>query len=435
MPELASNIDVRQALAELKNRPVYIYAQTTGGGAGLQRLLWSPPGASAVLAGCRFTYATEDTDEFVGFSLEGGYSYSSREAAIHMAMASYLRACSTREYRMRRFEQKEATSDDKFSYIIGDAYNRRPIGLGLTANVASSKEHRGSHRVHAAVMTPEGLSYVGIVIPKGAGEAAREHDGEVCDLIGLNLLLIAAGLPQVAVRGEVERDEEMGIYTIQAGRAGFRLATEKVTENELRKMFFERPVFMASGRRCGAGVLKLHPYNLNPITANPLHEAHEEHANIVEAMTGQRSAYLISATGRTGKNTPTVAQCLERVGMVLASNRLLGRERPVLVSENLALYVEMAEAYPGAGIILGADATMRILDRRWYPNGLGEVLEDFRRCGTKFYVFGRLVGGVFMSAKEAVAKAPEEWRPMFVPCNGTWDVSSTEIRERRARLA
>src|SRR5271170_7271281 len=109
---------------KLKEAGVSIHVIATGGGAGLQQELWSVPGSSAYLSGASFPYAPEEQEELLRFMPE---HFCSQEAAIDLASAAYMKA-----------------------YRFG---GKKPVGIGLTASVASSVEHRGEHRVFVCIMT------------------------------------------------------------------------------------------------------------------------------------------------------------------------------------------------------------------------------------------------------------------------------------------
>src|SRR5271165_5089712 len=106
----------------LKSANVNIHVVATGAGAGLSQLLWEVPGSSAYLSGCSFPYSQDEQEEVLGFMPE---HFCSEEAAVDLASAAYMKA-----------------------YKFG---GKKPVGMGLTASVASEKEHRGDHRLFICV--------------------------------------------------------------------------------------------------------------------------------------------------------------------------------------------------------------------------------------------------------------------------------------------
>src|SRR5208337_2393838 len=103
---------------KIKELGVNIHVIATGAGADIQNELWAFPGSSAYLSGASFPYAPEEQEELLGFMPE---HFASPENAIDLASAAYMKA-----------------------YKFG---GKKPVGLGLTASVASEREHRGEHRV------------------------------------------------------------------------------------------------------------------------------------------------------------------------------------------------------------------------------------------------------------------------------------------------
>src|SRR6185369_2016869 len=136
----------------LKRAGVSIHVIATGAGAGLQQLLWEVPGSSAYLSGATFPYSEEEQAELLGFMPE---HFCSEEAAIDLASAAYMKAY-------------------KFN-------GPRPVGVGITASVASEKEHRGDHRVHACVITNDFVRSVSVTLVEGVGSEQRVKGGKGVD--------------------------------------------------------------------------------------------------------------------------------------------------------------------------------------------------------------------------------------------------------------
>src|SRR5574339_1281114 len=147
----------------LKTAGVNIHIIATGAGAGLQQRLWEVPGSSAYLSGCTFPYATEEQEELLGFRPE---HFCSEEAAVDLASAAYMKA-----------------------YKFG---GKKQIGLGITASVASEKEHRGEHRVFICCMTEDNVQLFHRTLEKGVGQGKRHEDGERCDTWGFWMLMETA---------------------------------------------------------------------------------------------------------------------------------------------------------------------------------------------------------------------------------------------------
>src|SRR5688572_25015474 len=164
--------------------------------------------------GGRFLYSGLDTQEFLGFKPE---KFVNRTTAIDLAMTSFRAACRDNLHAKTK---------------------RTPIGLGLTAAVASiaSAPRRGGHRVHLAVMTPKGAWAVELQLPAAQGMEARIHDGETCSEAATQLLEHALGLNPVKAIWHVG-NSPVGGDVSQAG-FGFQLKPQLVDEAELRTRLY-----------------------------------------------------------------------------------------------------------------------------------------------------------------------------------------------------
>jgi len=108
----------------------------------------------------------------------------------------------------------------------------------------------------------------------------------------------------------------------------------------------------------------------------------------------------------------------------------------VLFTRGDPLYIDKARRFPGRTFVIGADALLRMLDPKWGTDP-EELLQELRQLRVEFLVFGRQVDGVFVDARQAIAKALSmsarvqgEYK-LFVPVDGRWDISSTAARARK----
>ena len=293
---------------KLKEAGVSIHVIATGGGAGLQQLLWQVPGSSAYLSGASFPYSPEEQRELLGFMPE---HFSSEEAAIDLASEAYMKA-----------------------YKFG---GKKPVGLGIAASVASEKIHRGDHRVFACIITEEQVRTCQYTLEKGAGSEVRLLDGETCDDIGFLLLTEALALDEV----EYTHPD----HPYQTKRA----------EDKAKARFFERPFFAANGQR-----FSTMPHNkhvaLMPGAYNPPHEGHFGTAQHVMDEYGRTVVYEVTAEPPHKEALP-VQLLLQRAKLLHGRDRLFTRKEP--------FYIDKARAFPGIPLVLGADAMVRMLDPKW----------------------------------------------------------------------
>jgi len=359
----------------LKEAGVNIHICATGGGAGLQQLLWEVPGSSAYLSGASFPYDQAEQEELLGFMPT---QFCSEEAAIDLASAAYMKAF--------KFGGKKA------------------VGIGITASVASERIHRGDHRVFACVMTDNTVKTCQYILEKGVGAEVRRLDGETCDDVGFFLLADVLGLESLA-------DSNLAFSSYQ-----------RAPEKALAR-FFERPFFAANGKRLNK-VPQEAVYAMMPGSFNPPHEGHFGLARSFRHQQGKNVLFEIG-TNPPHKTPPTVQELLQRAKMLKGYDVLFSRDMP--------LYVQKAAMFHGMPFIVGADTMQRILDPKWGMDPI-PMLEEIGAYGNDFYVSGREVDGKFVTRDDIVASLPEEKRislgGMILPLEGRWDVSSSELRNK-----
>lgn len=348
-----------EELRDLK-RPLYVAA--TGAGAGLQELLWAVPGCSSFLVGASFPYASSDLSRFVGFDPKRSCC---EDTAILMALEAHARAG-------------------------GDQGNQDAIGLGLTATVATNRVHKGDHRVHIATVSKDGCRTLSSTFIKG--EALRVDEGNCCDILAFNLLLVAAGLPPTPFyRSNMDR-----------------VAYDKAEPVELLAQYTQAKAAVAAKRDIlFAGAF------------NPIHEGHVGIATQLEKLTSQRVVFGVEAT-MPHKPSLSFADLLKR--RTTAAGRT---GRPMVITHGAPLYVDKAKHFD-CDLVMGADALFRMMDPKWGPS-LDDIIATFRQHGTIVYVIDRVVGGT--SYRLVDCDRARECADIFLPVDGNWQQSSTAIRE------
>ena len=246
-------------------------------------------------------------------------SFCSPEAAVDLATQAYFRAW---------------------------APGRPAIGIGLTAVVATLQPHRGPHRAHVAAMSDAGCRLHSLELTKGSGADQRAEDNLRCDLLGLDLLLEAAGgVPPTTARAG------------SSGDAG------ELARNQL----FHRPFFGSDGRRLEAPP-ELPPL-LFPGAFDPPHLGHLAMARTFEAAAGHRPIFHVTLDP-PHKPALTTAQVLQRAKLLSGHDRFFSQGDP--------LYLDKARRWPGARILMGLDALERMLDPRWCP--VEPTMEELHRA-------------------------------------------------------
>jgi hypothetical protein len=354
-----------RAFDEYKAAGVAIHVAASGGAAGLQRELWGTPGSSAYLSGGSFPYAESEMADLLGFTPD---RFCCPETAADLACAAYMKAF--------RFGGKLA------------------VGLGVTAAVATDREIRGGHRVHACAITEKRALSASWKLTAGTGTGARAANDADCTWLGLCLL-------RAAVFGE--RAEGLEVAD----------ATELVTSR-----VFERPFFRADGARSAAPDRFS---GLMPGAFNPPHEAHFQIRSAATRLLGSPIAFQITAD-TPHKPTLSPAELLQRAKML--------RGHDVLITRGDPLYLDKARRFPGTAFVIGADALDRMLDPCWGP-GVVDLLCELSELGASFLVAPRRVGSKLLtlgSVLDRAGVAPDR-SFMFIELRGCdFAHSSTEIR-------
>jgi hypothetical protein len=355
----------------LKQAGVSIHVIATGAGAGFIQQLWEVPGSSTYLSGYSFPYAPEEHEEIVGFKPE---HYCSEEDAIDLASAAYMKA-----------------------YRFG---GKKPVGIGLTASVASEQEHRGDHRVYCCIITDDIVRTYPYTLIKGHGEFQRKLDGGSCDDLAFYMLCDALGLHHTA----------------------FFPTANDATELATRR-FWERSLFMPDDRRLDPKTFNFdgNLYALMPGAFNPPHEGHFGLASQAKLQWGTDVIFEICATHPI-KPALTVQQMLQRAKL-LRGHHILFTQDP--------LYIDKARAHPKMPLVIGADAMLRILDPQW--GNPEKQMKEFTKLGTEFWIASRLVDGKLITKDDIMAMIPL-WYDIdvlnFRSIKGQWDISSTQLRDK-----
>jgi hypothetical protein len=314
----------------------------------------------------------------------------------------------------------------------GDPY-KKPVGLGLTAAVATLTPHKSEHRVYAAVVTPEGvLASAGILlkpIPYPDGtiqhlDHIRANDGYLADCFGLELLwkAVTGENPIHLVMnpdrsfGEAPANETPPSESI----TGYKFAQDVTAQ--AREQLFKLPFFTANGRRVneppnfhpeGSGKPKWYPdLTLFPGAFNPPHEGHFSYADT-------HTVFHIT-TNPPNKEPLKLGEMLQRAAYLKGRN--------VLFTEDDPLYIDKARRFPGATFIVGIDAVQRLLDPKWGTPVL-PTLNEFVRLGTRFKVAPREVDGKLLRFSDV--PIPEAYKGMFQELSPTayTKLSSTALRK------
>jgi len=364
----------------LTRENVLLHVMATGAGPTFLYDLWSNPGASKYLVGTSCPYSRTQLHSLLGHTPDS--SYVSVGVAYDLAMASYIRAA----------EHKVVEGLD------GD-----PIGVGITAAVASTRIPRGVQGVHIAVISKNKvLNQFFEFEPKEERRAARiEQDAVISDLAKE---LLTQSLSPKSDTDALHTDEE-------------EYALER---------FYKYPVFKTNGTRCS----KTSNGVYLPASLNPIHEGHRSMCLSAEnhLSTGPsriKATYLVSSK-TPHKGELSVQEMLLKVGM-LRAERWDHTSRPVEFTRDEPLFIDKAQKRPGSVFLIGADTMQRMLEPKWYPDSsVEETLVKLKNAQAQFLVMGRVIDGDFITCRDIAV--PWVHQDLFRPFGGRMDISSTELR-------
>jgi len=358
-----------------------LHVSCTGAGPALQSAIWGTPGSSEYFVGYFTPYRRTQLHSFLGKPPDE--SYVSENVALDMASASYIRAAEAK---------------------VMEELEGHPIGVGVTAAVASSKLPRGEHRAHCAIITKDTVVHFMLTLKKGIGPEVRaSHDQEIANVVQSVLSLVLEG----------------------------KLWSEEWEAKALER-FYEYPIFHTNGTRRKPEVER---GIYLPATLNPIHDGHREMCRAAEALLGPgegipgriKATYLVSSVS-PHKGRLRVQDMLFKAGM-LRAERWRRESRMVEFTRDEPLFIDKVRKRPGSIFLLGADTMQRMLDPKWGPE-IKSMLTEIRDLRTKFYVMSRLVNGELLQGPEILTRLNIEGTGVFYRLPGRVDISSTELRDK-----
>lgn len=333
-------------------------------------------------------YHTRELEEFLGHPV--GHAVCA-ETAIEMAMASYMRA--------------QAIN-------AAEGSQRAAVGLGLSAAIPSTRPLRGGHRHHVAVAARSGVFYQENIF--GDGTATTAH--------------------RALMEADIYTYASMLLIDVLDGRGTNN--SDDVTKNAA-DLFMGWPFFEAYGRRFMLGPGGNSTYL--PGTFNPLHDGHR--AMVQSAELGEdyvlrlpprkRDVCYLISTSSPHKGDMPVHQLLDTAAMLHAERWKpdgIGPRAFEFTSKE-PLFIDKARARPNSTFVIGADTMARMMDPKWGPD-IEIMLNEMANLRTLFLVMGRTVDGKWTTCRDVPVRWPHQ--EMFRPLPGTFETSSTEIRETLA---
>ena len=394
--------DIAQAVRQLVGGPHRVIVCATGSNGGIDKWL-TVPGASSFYDGYNFTYNRHMTTELIGREVDG--SFVSLEMAIQMAAAAYERAC-------------------KYAVLDGQA-GRPIIAVGITSAVASNRARRGKDQAFICVRIDEGFFLVHLEMDKApddqeARDARRDEQSQIVDLVALNSILTLAGAEQIAI-------EAPGTDSISLRRteAGFVIDPERIDadpENIFDQVF-------GLDQDPAIDEIDWSDYVLFPGSFNPLHYGHLAMAGWMEYRTQRKVVFQIS------QHHPVKVELAFKEDLLRRRMRQFRYRHPVVVTRHEGLYFDKSKRFPGAHMLLGADALKHMLNPEFYPEGVVSIVKELEGCrqrGTVFWVVDRQVGDDLLTLDNIVLPTGP-FDDLFQHLSAVNTISSSEIRAQQGR--
>ncbi|NQV89391.1 MAG: hypothetical protein HQ488_03665 [Parcubacteria group bacterium] len=386
--------------------PHRVIVHAAGSTAGLNDWLGAP-GSSKFFDGYMRTHGQRMTEELVGREIAG--SFVSEDVAIQMAAAAYERA---------------------LKYAVLDGQAQRPvIALAITSAVSTDRARRGEDRAFICVRTSEGFFLVDVQMDKAsegqdARDLRREEQARFIDLIALNTIFWAAGITPMIL-------DVQGFQSAQFCPAGEGKATVVPVRIDTTPVNIFDQVFglEVSGEEAPTiSEVDWSKYVLFPGSFNPLHYGHQEMARWMEYRTGRRVVFQIS------QHHPIKVELAFDEDLLCERLRQFRYRHPVVITSHAGLYFDKATKFPGAHILMGADALKHMLNPKFYANWDRSILYGLSCCnnrGTIFWVVDRLVDGNLLTLEDI--EIPEAYQNLFRHLAAVNEISSSQIRGQQGR--
>ena len=404
--DITALVESIHAFTKLSDARVAIMA--TGAGSDFIKTLLGVAGASSTVLEAVVPYAVEAQTNYLGYETH---------ASVHGSTA--------RDFAQTALERAASMCADS-----GEG-ERRPIGLAVTASLATNRERRGANRALIAAALPDSVRLYEVSLEK----ERRDREGEDRVVTWAMLQALCEALQAAAPPSLPTPAPRVSLPAGLLGGEGEGIAVSDATPPPdpvaaLLAGQLDSVTIHPNGR-----VSADCPFKGAVLAGsfNPLHEGHEGLLRSAAAAVSLPMAFELAVTN-ADKGTLDAETVAARVAQFREGE---GRTGHTLLLTTAPTFIDKTAALPGCAFVVGADTAERLVQDKYYGgtlSGLQSAFDDVAAAQASFIVAGRVDDdtGLFVNFDaeaecEAVGVDPALFRTLS-EAEFRMDISSSELR-------